>query len=406
MAPTYDMLIRGGTVIDPASGLSGRQDVAIRDGVIAAVGPNLTGDAAQTVDATGQIVTAGLIDLHTHVWWGATFWGIEPDPVAARSGATTWLDVGSAGAYSFPGFREFIVERSQTRIYSLLNLSAIGLIAPTWEFSNIDYCDVDLAETMVEHNRDVILGIKARIDSRTTRGVGIRPLAMARELADRVGLPLMVHIGGGPPSLSEVIPLLRPGDILTHCFTGQDMKIVDDAGVPNPAILELRDKGLILDIGHGAGSFSYTSAEAMLAAGILPDVISTDLHQLAVQGPAIDMPTTMSKFLNLGLSLEDVIERSTSRPADAMGKSDLGRIAPGSPADVAIFTLDEGDWVFHDVHMNERRGSQRLHNTLTIVNGAPMERVEERPLHPWAVLNDVQSPYQKPLAYAAKKGHP
>lgn len=407
MSEHYDILIAGGEVIDPASGLSGRQDVAIRGERIAAVGPDLDRSLArEVVDASGQIVTPGLIDLHTHVWWGATFWGIEPDPVAARSGATTWLDVGSAGAYSFPGFREFIVERSQARVFSLLNLSAIGLIAPTWEFNNLDYCDLDLAETIVEDNRDVILGIKARIDRNTTRGVGIRPMELARELADRVGLPLMVHIGSGPPTLAEVAPLLRPGDILTHCFTGQDMKIVDAAGVPDPEIMALHDRGLVLDIGHGAGSFSYETAEAMLAAGVLPDVISTDLHQLAVQGPAIDMPNTMSKFLNLGMSLPDVIERSTSRPADAMRRPELGRIAPGSLADVALFTLDEGAWTFHDVHMNERIGQKRLRNTLTIVGGQPMERIEERPLHPWAVLAEHQRPYQRELPRRAKRGHP
>ncbi|MFM8530489.1 MAG: amidohydrolase/deacetylase family metallohydrolase, partial [Ilumatobacteraceae bacterium] len=308
MSARFDTVITGGQVVDPGAGLVGKMDVGIRGGRVAEVASGLDATGASVIDATGQIVTPGIVDLHTHVWWGATYWGIEPDPVAARSGVTTWLDVGSAGAYSFPGFREYIVERSKARVFSLLNLSAIGLIAPTWEFNNLDYCDVELAETIVEANRDIILGIKARIDRNTTRGVGIRPLEIARELADRVNLPLMVHIGGAPPTLDEVIPLLRPGDMLTHCFTGQDMKIVSDAGIPNEKILELHARGLILDIGHGTGSLSYESAEKMLAAGILPDVISSDIHQLAVQGPAFDMPTVMSKFLNLGLTLEEVIQ--------------------------------------------------------------------------------------------------
>ncbi|MCA9880550.1 MAG: amidohydrolase/deacetylase family metallohydrolase, partial [Thermomicrobiales bacterium] len=221
---TYDTLIIGGQVVDPAAGLVGQFDVAISDGRIAAVEAGLDpGAAREVIDASEGIVTPGLVDLHTHIYWGATFWGIEADPVAARTGVTTWLDVGSAGSYSWPGFRRYIAEPSKVRVYGLLNLSSIGLIAPTWEFANLDYCDVDLAETIVNDNRDLILGIKARIDSNTTRGVGIRPLELARELADRVGLPLMVHIGAGPPALAEVSHLLRPSDILTHCFTGQSM---------------------------------------------------------------------------------------------------------------------------------------------------------------------------------------
>ena len=387
----YDTLIVGGEVVDPAAGLEGRLDVAIRDGKIAEVAPGLDRSAArEVIDAAGRIVTPGLVDLHTHVYWGVTYWGIEADPVAARTGVTTWLDVGSAGSYSFPGFRRFIAEPSRARIYALLNLSSIGLIAQTWEFANLDYCDVDLAETIVNANRDLILGIKARIDSNTTRGTGIRPLELARELADRVELPLMVHIGNGPPSLAEVAHLLRPGDILTHCFTGGNMRIVDDAGVPNPAILDLHGRGLVLDIGHGTGSFSYETTEAMLAAGVLPDVISSDIHQMAIQGPMFDLPTTLSKFLNLGLSLPQVIERATSRPAVAMRCPDLGTLRPGSPADVAIFQMERGDYVFRDVHMNPRRGSKRLINTLTMINGEVLPRLPESPLHPWAAIPEWQ----------------
>ena len=326
----YDTIIAGGQVVDPGSGLEGQLDVAIRDGRVVDVAPNLDRSRArEVIDASGTIVTPGLIDLHTHVYWGATYWGIEADPVAARTGVTTWLDVGTSGAYSWPAFRRFLIEPSKSRIFALLNLSSIGLIAPTWELSNLDYCNVDLAESIIDANRDLILGVKARIDSNTTRGVGIRPLELARELADRVGLPLMVHIGYGPPTIDEVSPLLRPGDILTHCFTGGDMKIIDENGAPNPTIMALHDQGLILDIGHGAGSFSYDTAEAMLAAGVMPDVISSDIHQMAIQGPMFDLPTTLSKFLNLGMSLSQVIERATSRPAAAMRRPDLGYAQAG-----------------------------------------------------------------------------
>ena len=392
----YDTAIVGGRVLDPAGRLDGRYDIGIAGGKIACVEPEVDrAAAARVVEAAGQIVTPGLVDLHTHVYWGVTYWGIEADPVAARSGVTAWLDVGSAGAYSFPGFRRFIVEPSRVTIYALLNLSSIGLTAPTWEFANLDYCDVDLAAQIVDGNRDVILGIKARIDSLTTRGVGIRPLQLARELADRSVLPLMVHIGSGPPEIEEIAALLRPGDILTHCFTGGTHRIITPDKRARASVRALHDSGLILDIGHGTGSFSYEVAEAMLDQGILPDVISSDIHQLSVQGPMFDLPTTLSKFLSLGMSLSDVVERATARPAAAIRRPDLGSLRPGSRADVALFRIEEGEHEFFDVVMTRRRGNRRLVNTLTIAGGEPLPRTSERPLQVWAVLPEHQQPILK-----------
>lgn len=387
----WDTLVVGGDVLDPGAGLSGRLDVAIAGGRIAEVAADLDpAAAADVIDAAGQIVTPGLVDLHTHAYWGATYWGIEPDPVAARTGVTTWLDVGSAGSYSFPGFRRWIAEASTVRVFALLNLSSIGLIAPTWELSNLDYCDVELAADIIDRHRDLILGIKARIDHNTTRGTGVRPLMLARELADRVELPLMVHIGSGPPTLDEVADYLKPGDILTHCCTGGDMRLLGQDGVPHAHIKRLQEAGLVLDVGHGTGSFSFEIAEGMLAHGVVPDVISSDIHQLAVQGPMFDLPTTLSKFLALGMSLPDVIERATARPAAAMGRPDLGTIRPGAAADLALFRLEDGDFTFRDVAMSPRRGGQRLVNTLTLVAGQALPRLPERALQPWATIPEHQ----------------
>lgn len=392
----FDVVIQGGQVIDPANDVAGRADVGIRDGKIARVAASIPAGDAMVIDASGQIVTPGLIDLHTHVYWGATYWGIEADPVAARTGVTTWLDVGSAGGYSFPGFREYIADRSKARIFALLNLSSIGLIAPTWELANPDYWDVDLAAEVVERNRDVVLGIKARIDAKTTRGVGIEPLKRARELADRVGLPLMTHIGASPPTIDEVLEQLRPGDILTHCFTGQDMRLVGEDGHTLPELRRLHDAGVILDVGHGTGSFSYDVAEAMIADGLKPDVISSDIHQMAVQGPAFDLPTTMSKFLNLGMDIEEVVACATVNAAKAIGLNELGTLKVGSVADVATFRIDEGDFWFYDARMGERRGGSLLVNTMTMVDGEVLERVPEREAHFWATRPDYQHGVTEP----------
>lgn len=383
----FDTVIAGGHVIDPASGRSEVADVAIKDGKLAAVEAGIGGErGGKVIDASGQYVTPGLIDLHTHVYWGATYWGIEPDPVAARSGVTTWLDVGSAGGYTWPGFRRWIAEPARSRVFALLNLSSIGLVAPTWELSNIDYCDIDLGEMIVELNRDMILGIKARIDAFTTRGTGIAPLIRARELADKVGLPLMAHIGSAPPALAEILEHLRPGDILTHCFTGQPNRIVDEGGAVFPSVKELHERGLVLDIGHGAGSFSFLTAEAMLAQGILPDVISTDIHQIAIQGPCFDMPITLSKFLNLGMTIEQVVACATVNAAKAIRRNDLGTLAIGSVADVATFRIDEGNFTFQDIHLNERKGDRLLVNTMTMIDGDVLPIVEDPPLQPWTKL--------------------
>jgi dihydroorotase len=194
----------------------------------------------------------------------------------------------------------------------------------------------------------------------------------------------MVHVGDGPPTLHEVADYLRPGDILTHCFTGGTMRLLAGDGRVEPAIEDLRDRGLILDVGHGAASFSFEICERLLDQGVLPDTISSDIHQLAIQGPMYDLPTTLSKFLALGMTLPDAIARATSRPAAAMGRRDLGSLMPGSAADISIFDLEEGAFTFRDVSSVERIGSQRLVNTMTWIDGKPLPLVPDPPLQPWA----------------------
>jgi DNA-binding FadR family transcriptional regulator len=246
------------------------------------------------------------------------------------------------------------------------------------------------AERVVNENRDLILGIKVRMDPNATRGTGLAGMRRARELADRVQMPLMTHIAAGPPPLRDIVELMRPGDILTHCFTGQTNRVIDPERRLLPYVKELWERGMAMDIGHGTGSFSFEVAEAMLAHGLPPDVISTDIHQMSAQGPMYDLPTTMAKFLALGMSLPDVIERATARPARLMGQRGLGTLTVGGPADVAAFRLREGDITFYDAQMGARRGHVQLDNTLTVVGGRQLARVPERPPHSFVELPEHQ----------------
>lgn len=388
----FDLLIKGGDVVDPGSGKQGRLDVAITRNRIAAVEADIPATAAaRVIDATGQYVTPGLIDLHTHVYHNVTYWGIQADPVAARSGVTTWLDVGSAGAFNLMGFREWIAKPAAARLYALLNISTIGLTASTWELANLNYCDVDLCVKLANLNRDLVLGVKVRIDRNTTSGTGLEPLRRGIAAAQQLEQPVMVHIGDGPPTISEVLPFLRPGDILTHCFTGGDMRIMDNQGKLLDDAKRVWDAGVIMDVGHGGGSFSFEVGEKMIEQGYLPDVISSDIHQHSVNGPLFDLPTCLSKFMAIGMSFAEVIRAATIRPAQVMGMADeIGTLKVGALADVALFTLETGEFPLYDVHMTTRTGSQLIRNTLTLVNGRELPRVPDGPMAPWMGLSDNQ----------------
>ncbi len=381
----FDLLVKGGEVVDPAAGFNGRLDVAIRRGRIAAVDREIPAESAfQVLDASNQYVTPGLIDLHTHVYWGATYWGVRADPIAARTGVTTWLDAGSAGAYTLEGFRAFIVRPARSRIYAYLHISPIGLVGPDFESANPELLDVDLATRVANANRDLVLGFKVRM-GKTQAGASIEPLRRAREAADRCELPLMVHISVAPPSIEEVFALLRPGDVLTHCFTGHSMRIVDAQGRLFDFVKRAWDAGVVLDIGHGSGSFSFETAEALLAAGHRPDVISTDIHQLSIGGPMFDLPTCLSKFLALGMSLPDTIRAATARPAEVLGLGhELGTLKPGAVADLALLTLSRGRFTFYDVFMNAREGTELLRCSATILGGRLLEPQPPEPLAPRA----------------------
>jgi dihydroorotase len=371
----FDLLIKGGEVVDDAAGLSGRRDVAVVRDRIAAVDRDIPADAAyRVIDATGLLVTPGLIDIHTHVYHGATYWGVEADPIGSRTGVTSWIDAGSPGALSLAGFRRFIVDPAEVRISTYLNISNIGLVGQDYELCNINYCDIGLFELVANRNRDLLHGVKVRMGASTVGANGIEPLKRGREAAERCGFPMMVHIATAPPALADILPLLRAGDVVTHCFTGQSMKIVDDAGVPVAVAREALDRGIILDIGHGAGSFTYKTADAALAGGIRPHVVSTDIHWLSIDGPMFDLPTCLSKLLVLGYSVGEALALATTAPAALLGLEGRGTLKPGALADIALFHLLEGAFPLYDISKEARTGKHLLVNAQTIVGGRPMER--------------------------------
>jgi dihydroorotase len=382
----YDLLVRGGEVVDPGGGNSGRLDVAVVRDRIAAVAADIPPESAfRVIDASGLLVTPGLVDLHTHVFHKVTYWGIDPDPVASRTGVTTWNDAGSAGALTLPGFRDFVVSPAKSRITAFLNISNIGLVGENHECANLSYLDVELFRRLTDLNRDLVAGVKVRMGTPTVGAHGLEPLRRARRAADECELPLMVHVAFGPPTIDEVMPFLRPGDVLTHCFTGLTMKLVDDAGRLVESARRAWDAGIVMDIGHGTGSFSFETAEPLMAAGRRPDVISSDLHQLSVNGPAFDLPTTLSKFLALGMSLPEVIAAATARPAAVLRRlHEIGTFRAGSLADIALFRLLEGDFPLQDIAGNVRHATQLLRGAGTIIGGRMLAPLPLAPSAPWA----------------------
>jgi dihydroorotase len=381
----FDLLIKGGEVLDRPAGLSGQRDVAIDRGAIAAVDADIPAESALTViEATGQLVTPGLVDYHTHVFRDLTFWGVDADAYASRTGVTTWVDAGSPGAYTLPGFREFIVEPAAVRILTFVNIAAIGLVGHNYELAEPALSDPALCARMARLHSDIVAGVKARIGTPTVGATGVNGLERAREAAAELALPVMVHIGTGPPAIDEVVELMGNGDVLTHCYTGQDMRIVDAHGALLPGVAQALDRGMLLDLGHGSGSFAFRTAEPLIEAGILPHVLSTDIHQMSAYGPMFDLPTTLSKFLAMGLELADVLECATAAPARLLGlEGRVGTLRPGAAADVALFDVKRGSFSFYDIDRAVRIGDRLLVNALTIAGGRVLPRQPEPPLVPW-----------------------
>jgi dihydroorotase len=367
----YDLLIRNGTVMDPGHGRRTRADVALHWGRIVRVDADIPPDQSrQVLDAAGCLVSPGLIDLHVHVYPGVSHYGVEPDATCLAHGATTVCDAGSAGADTFEGLRRYVIDVSETRIFAFLNISSIGMVsALNNELEDLRHASPERAIGVCERHRDVIQGIKVRLSRSMVGRNGLEPLKLAKRAAEAVGMPIMVHVGDTPNPLGEILQELRPRDIVTHCFHGRRHGILGEAGEILPEVAQAADRGVVFDVGHGVGSFSFDVAQKALRQGFVPGTISSDLHYYNVHGPVFDLATTMSKFMHLGLPLEDVLARTPTTPASLLGVADrLGAVREGFLADLVVLKLHEVAREFEDSMQQKIVGSRWL-EPLAVVRG-------------------------------------
>jgi dihydroorotase len=392
-SPRYSLLIKGGHVIDARNGVDGVRDVAVADGKVAAVAADIpAADAARVVDATGLYVTPGLIDIHAHVFWGtdphAQYGGgpssVPPDSHSFRSGQTTLVDVGGSGWRTFQEFKEQVIDRSRTRVLAFLNIVGYGMKGGPIEQDLTDM-DAKLTAQRARQFRDHIVGVKVAHYT----GSEWDPVTRAVEAGRQADIPVMVDFGGNTPpqSLDALLNThLRPGDILTHMYAhvrGRE-PIVNAQGQVEPFVLAARKRGVIFDVGHGGGSFLFRQAVPATQHGFYPDVISTDLHIGSMNGGMKDILNVMSKMLNLGMPLADVLKANTSRAAEVIKRTDLGHLGVGAEADVAVLAVRQGEFGFVDSGGGQMPGTQKLECELTVKAGQVVWDLNGRSRPTWS----------------------
>ncbi len=370
----FDLVLRGGTVIDPSRDTESPLDVAVDGDRVAAVGgEGMASESARVVDVRGKLVVPGLVDLHTHLYWGVTGLGLEDvDSTCLNRGVTTAVDAGSSGSRNFAAFRRWIAGPAKTRVYCFVHLSSLGLttMPRAGELANPAFADPEGAADLLRQYSDLAIGLKLRAGEPHVGGSCLPMLKTCRQVADATGVPIMVHIGNSLESVPEILEWLRPGDIVTHCMTGRRYGLLDAAGRVLPQVREARQRGVLFDVGHGGMNFSHRVAASLLDQGFLPDTISTDLTQRTVDGPVYDLPTMMTKFMLMGLSLAEVVRLATWRPAQALRRESLfGTLRPGSTADITVLQWEEGEFQLKDSTGDVLVTDRRLVPYLTVRAG-------------------------------------
>jgi len=372
LTQSRDLLIKGGTVVDPGQNLHALLDVAVTNGRITQVAPDIPADGSRTlIPAKGRIVTPGLIDVHVHVFEGVGPTGVNADQYCLGRGVTTAVDAGSAGYFSIAGLRQYVIKPSATRLYAMIDIGARGtLMGLAGNYFNLDWVNPQLTASAAEASKPDVVAIKVRLSKEITGSNDLEILKRALEAAEISHLPMMVHVGDSFSPLPEILTKLRKGDILTHCFTGRPHGPLDANGKLLPEMLDCRARGVLFDVGDGGPHLSLDVAEKCLQQNFLPDTFGTDLGGLSINGPVYDLVTELSKFLAIGLTLDQVIERVTSRPAHMFNFGvELGTLKPGSVADITILDVREGSFVFGDSTGKKRTGKQKLQSVAAIRAG-------------------------------------
>jgi dihydroorotase len=391
-ADKFDLVVKGGEVVDPSQSLRGKRDVGIRYGRIEALEADIpAARATRLLDASGKLVTPGLVDLHSHVFPYGSAIGIPADELAAHQGTTTCVSAGDAGANNFAVFRRHIAAQTRTRLYAFIHIANAGLTPfPVPELYNIDFAQVDACARAVAENADMVIGVKVRMSENVIAKHGLEPLKRAIMACEKAGTgaKVMCHIGGVETRelMSQILDLLRPGDVLTHAYSGAPnigghfTNIVQD-GRLLPAALAAKQRGVIFDVGHGGGSFDYTVAEPAIQQGCPPDTISSDIHVFSGNSPGMPyLPWVMSKFMGLGFTVEQVVTMATATPAKVIERAQkLGTLQVGAPADVSILELVQGPVSFVDTRNNTRSGQAHLKPVHTVTAGVPFGRPYNAP---------------------------
>ncbi|MGY8825562.1 MAG: amidohydrolase/deacetylase family metallohydrolase [Candidatus Latescibacterota bacterium] len=375
----YDLLLRGARVLDSTQELDDVRDIAIQDGRIAALAAHLDGSAREEIDLRGKLLTPGWIDIHAHLYPGSTTWGIYADALYLSTGVTTAVDAGSAGWANLQGYLDHVVAPARTQFLAFVHICGIGLTyGPLPELADMRYADPERTAFMIEHFAQHCVGVKVRQGEGQVEGNGVEPLRLAVQAAAWADVPVMVHIGRGVP-LPDVLALLRPRDIVTHCYQGTGDGIIGNDDTLIAEAIEARKQGILFDVGHGGGSFDYGIAERALAQGFTSDVISTDLHAHSWDSPVESLPETASKLLNLGVPLSNVVHQCTTAAAQAIGRDhELGTLKVGTVADLAAFDILEGEFEFSDVRGRVEKGQQKIEAFLTVRSGTPYRPADLR----------------------------